>query len=1055
MTQEAPLPELELDPGELPTPDRPTPATLLCAQFRLTEFVEDLQGSVLAQLSAWCATPGPFATLVLTGPAGAGKTRLALELCRSMRAEGWHTGFLGSRDRPPLVGALRRPTLVILDYAEALPRLRELLAALARAGTSDGPSLRVVLLARVLGEWWTTLGEERLLAGPLAHAVTLEIGVAPLDPAARTRFQQGATSAFAALLGKPLPASIAPAPEDRGPLWLLAAALVRVLGSDAAEPFTAILAHEERLWCEAMRHRLDSDRLERRFRRHARRIVAALVLRGGAADEEELRALVVSVGGEELREFADVLRELYPGGEGAAGWVRPLAPDVLGETLVRETLSRYPGAFEAMLGGIDDTRAEHVPHVLLRVAQRAPAGDPQATCWLSRMLDHDLMAYASPTATAVLAGSPGATALRWASTLAGALARRGDPEIGRRVLERVPEHTTALIRVGAWASDVVGRWLPPVDNPAWEAMRADICERAAVYAQRDGQRGRALLWGRQAARILRALAGRDAGYSARLAVYLRNQSTLWMDMGEPVAALEVIDECIGLCRKLGAEEPDAGVEGVLAACLDHRGILLSTVGESTRAIASTEESVSLYRALARVRPEHYRRELAAALDNLGGRYRQAGEFGRSLAVTEEALAIYRSLVEATPDDVFLDFMICLNAAASRRARAGALDRAREAVEEAVGLLRPLAADHPGLRDALATSLTNAAAIHRTLGEAATAEAEEVELAGLADGGARSMSGRLYLWVPGEPADQEVATPGGRLALAACAGDNAGLAMDHDVRSRVLRQAGDLDEALTAAEAAVAALESATDEGAPVQRMVVLNNLANRQADAGRHAIALETTRHVLELAEELARGGDANACGFLPLARINLAVRYCEHGEYAVALPLAEAAVAEIRPSVAGDPHRGFDLANALGILSRCLEGLGRAEEATAAMAEADRVAADAVDRQLGELELPPPLPGHAWRSRLCELLAVQVSSHKLRALVADLPTLARLFAALPTSPCTPGELAAAFVDASERYGALDDEFFVRLHAALPRCTLQISLAHALWHTEHLTRGVG
>ena len=103
---------------------------------------------------------------------------------------------------------------------------------------------------------------------------------------------------------------------------------VRVLGSDAAEPFAAILAHEERLWCEAMRHRLDSDRLERKFRRHARRIVAALVLRGGAADEEELRALVVSVGGEELREFADVLRELYPGGEGEAGWApaRPGRP---------------------------------------------------------------------------------------------------------------------------------------------------------------------------------------------------------------------------------------------------------------------------------------------------------------------------------------------------------------------------------------------------------------------------------------------------------------------------------------------------------------------------------------------------------------------------------------------------------------------------------------------------------------------------------------------------------------------------------------------------------
>ncbi len=46
--------------------------------------------------------------------------------------------------------------------------------------------------------------------------------------------------------------------------------------------------------------------------------------------------------------------------------------------------------------------------------------------------------------------------------------------------------------------------------------------------------------GPQAARILRTLAGRDAGYSARLAVCLRNQSTLWMDAGKPVAALEAM-----------------------------------------------------------------------------------------------------------------------------------------------------------------------------------------------------------------------------------------------------------------------------------------------------------------------------------------------------------------------------------------------------------------------------------------------------------------------------------------------------------------------------------
>jgi hypothetical protein len=52
----------------------------------------------MAELRAWLASGRPIAVRVLTGRAGAGKTRLALELCEEMLAEGWAAGFVESEE---------------------------------------------------------------------------------------------------------------------------------------------------------------------------------------------------------------------------------------------------------------------------------------------------------------------------------------------------------------------------------------------------------------------------------------------------------------------------------------------------------------------------------------------------------------------------------------------------------------------------------------------------------------------------------------------------------------------------------------------------------------------------------------------------------------------------------------------------------------------------------------------------------------------------------------------------------------------------------------------
>ena len=52
----------------------------------------------MAALRAWLASGRRVAVRVLTGRAGAGKTRLSLELCEQMLAEGWAAGFVESEE---------------------------------------------------------------------------------------------------------------------------------------------------------------------------------------------------------------------------------------------------------------------------------------------------------------------------------------------------------------------------------------------------------------------------------------------------------------------------------------------------------------------------------------------------------------------------------------------------------------------------------------------------------------------------------------------------------------------------------------------------------------------------------------------------------------------------------------------------------------------------------------------------------------------------------------------------------------------------------------------
>ncbi|HTV33864.1 MAG TPA: hypothetical protein VME69_12305, partial [Methylocella sp.] len=103
----------------------------------------------------------PFRWMVLHGSGGAGKSRLALELCLALRNE-WHTGFLPQEGDEPDWGRWQPllPTLIVIDYAARdTQRTGRLLRALSGRGAPDGTSrlsapVRVLLVERLSkGDW--------------------------------------------------------------------------------------------------------------------------------------------------------------------------------------------------------------------------------------------------------------------------------------------------------------------------------------------------------------------------------------------------------------------------------------------------------------------------------------------------------------------------------------------------------------------------------------------------------------------------------------------------------------------------------------------------------------------------------------------------------------------------------------------------------------------------------------------------------------------------------------------------------------------------------------
>ena len=938
--------------------DPQTVIELLRVDVRATTLVG--RADDLDMLARWCDGAEAIAVKCVTGRAGAGKTRLAVEACEAAEAQGWAAGFVTSdelrrfHETQNLVHwRLNHDTIIVLDYAAAsLPILKawfELLAPSRHVPTDY--KLRILLLERhadtELG-WWADLTRRESLSHAGATDLIGEEGLYALASLAEVEDRR-VLLAEAIRLAAPLldpPVTTAPAPPPAGtdawfdarladprienePLYLL------MIGVHAARHGTsaALAFGRDKLafaMAEIERVRLERFALRRGFNDHGAllcHLVACVTLQNGCRldsisslvrEESEEMGLDASLGPEPI---ALALVDCLPD---APNQVDAIRPDLIGEAFLLAVVAG------GRLRSADARRA-----IVLRAHRRDPVGVVQA-------LVRCACDYAD--------GHANHEAVEWLSAIA-----RASEDFGElmRLSASLPKQTLALRELAAATDARIVEVLraASIDAPELRPGLASSLNDLATRLGELGQREEALKAAHEATDIYRLLAdAQPDAFTPDLAVSLNNLANRLSELGQREDALTAAREAVALRRMFTAARSDA-LTPDLAMALSNLAVHLSELGQREEALTAAREAVALRRVLAGAQPDIFTPDLASSLNNVANHLSELGQREEALTVAREAVGMYRVLSAARPDAFIPELAVSLNNLANRLSELGQREEALTAAREAVTLRRVLAAARPdAFTPNLAVSLNNLAAHLSELGqreEAFAAAREALDLyrvlaAARPDAFLPNLAGSLnnlanHLSEVGQREEALTAAREGAdiyRVLAAVRPDafTPDLAMALSNLANHLSELGQREEALTAAREAVAllhALVAARPDTFTPDLAMALSNLTNHLSELGQREEALTAAREAVALYRVLAASRPDAFTPNLAGALNNFASRLNQLGQREEALTSAREAVALRRVLAAAQPDAFKpDLATSLSVLGDMLEANGHLAEA-------------------------------------------------------------------------------------------------------------------------------
>jgi hypothetical protein len=496
---------------------------LLRTDVRATKLVG--RETDLRKLAEWRATPARIAVRCITGGAGAGKTRLAIEACEAAEAEGWIAAFAPSSELARFHATqnlvhwvLPQDAFIVVDYAAtSLAVLKDWFAFLApERDRQEGGKLRILLLERQADPengWWADLTRRESIdrAGP-ADLIGKE-ALCRLSALDATRDRRAllteAMRLAAPLLDPPAAEQVPPPPGagrwfdarladdriDNEPLYLMMA------GVHAARHGAPAALALDRVELAGEMAKIETARLEKFARARGftddgellKHLAACVTLQNGCAvsalaalADEEMTSLGLRAPFS-ARAVAERLCDSLPSVKGV---IEPVRPDLIGESFLLPLIQG--GRFRSE----DERRA-----IVLRAYRRVRAGTVDTLVRAAQDLagaraDHE--------------------AVRWLAAIVEA--SEDFPELVR-IAGGVPESTLSLRE---FALDVTGRIVAVLraatDQDA-DAIEPQLAASLNNLAHRLGDLGRreeALAAADEAVRHYRALAARGPTPSPRI-----------------------------------------------------------------------------------------------------------------------------------------------------------------------------------------------------------------------------------------------------------------------------------------------------------------------------------------------------------------------------------------------------------------------------------------------------------------------------------------------------------------------------------------------------------
>ena len=519
-----------------------SPSSLLLAEHAVVPYL--FRARELDDAVAWCEQPTPMSMTRVAGRGGAGKTRFAIELCKTMTARGWLAGMWRA-DRSAAAAPV--PRVVVVDYAEAVEptALRSALDDLRRRASDVAP-VRVLLLTRTrAGGTNDPLNALREQATATLQRVVdgsddSDVADTALTlPERRMLYQRALASFRDSWFGDRLANADGPdgdVPDLSGEQFALALevlfaafddAISRGDGSSERSPVERVLVHEQRYWDATAPHR---ERISARERSHC----VALATLVGASTPQDAHALLRIV--PTLLDDASMrtavvtwLSDLYEG----ADVLNPLRPDRLGEALVARMLRETSEGEIDVLGavvGLADDQVVRTMDVLTRLS----ASDAKVAARTARMLATHNTALVT-RAQDQAAGRPGRPGRH---DLANALLRPLAHQLGFKVRE-------ALAR----------------DEPTNTTYQRDLAisyERLGDLALQSGQASEAERLYRQSLDVREALARDEptnTTYQRDLAISYNKLADLALQSGQASEAERLYRQSLDVGEALARDEP--------------------------------------------------------------------------------------------------------------------------------------------------------------------------------------------------------------------------------------------------------------------------------------------------------------------------------------------------------------------------------------------------------------------------------------------------------------------------------------------------------------------